>query len=253
MGLFGNLTDEGLEKSEDRVGGGYQPKDTDIYHATCMMAYALKSAQGAQGVFLEFKFDDGSTYRETVYVTNKKGENFFLNKDDTSKKVKLPGYVVMNDLCLVMTDKPLAQQDDEEKVVKIYDFETRSDVPKSVPVLVELLGKTVFLAIGNTLENKSKKEGDKYVPTADERNVNNIEKVFHDPTMLTTTEAENGKTEGEFHKSWLERNKGVVRDKRTIKDGQGGTTGRPGGATASSGPPSAGAAAPRQSLFGQKS
>lgn len=252
MGLFGGLTDEGLEEAQDRVGG-FQPHETDIYKGTIMMAYALKSTGGAQGVYLTVALENGKEYRETLWVTNKKGENFYLNKNDNTKKVPLPGFTVMNDICLVTTEKPLNQQNDEEKVVKVWDSETRSEQPKSVPVLVDLLGKELSVAIGNTLENKTMKQGNDYVVIADTRNVNTIEKVFHEPTKLTVTEGKNGKTEGEFYQTWLDRNKGVVRDKREIKEGQAGTAGRPGQTAAASGPPAAGQTAPRQSLFGNKS
>lgn len=248
MGIFGNLNTEGLEKTEDRLGG-FQSYETDAYDATIKLAYAGKSANGAQSVNFVFDLAGGKEYRETVWVTNRKGENWFLNQNDKTKKVPLPGFTVVNDICLMTTDKPLAEQDTEEKVVKIYDFDEKKEMPKSVDVLVGLLGQKVTLGILATLENKSKKNdaGD-YEATAEERTVNSIDKVFHEPTKLTTTEAEQGLTEGVFYTSWVERNKGKTRDKREIKDGQAGTAGRPGKGT-SSGPPASGGGE-RKSLFG---
>jgi hypothetical protein len=249
MSRFGNLTTEGLEETQDRVGG-FSPLETDAYTGTIKVAYAGQSQGGAHNVTLIVDID-GREYRETVYVTNKKGENFFLNQNDKTKKVPLPGFTVIDDICLVTTDKPLAEQRDEEKIVNIYDFEAKREVPTSVPVLVDLLGKTVTLGIVKQLENKSEKQGDQYVPIADTREINFIDKVFHHPTGITTVEARNGIQEPKFLEAWTTRNKGNTRDKRTIKDGEAGTAGRPGrpgGAPQAA--PAAGAQPARKSLFG---
>lgn len=248
MGLFGNLTNDGLEETQDRLGGG-GAKETDIYLATIKYAYAMKSQGGAQGVALEFTLEGAGDYRETVYVTNKKGENYFLNKDDKTKKVPLPGFTIIDDMCVMTTDKPLSEQADEEKTIKVYDFDEKKELPKSVPMLIDLVGKQVYLAIQKTLENKKEKQGDDYVAIADEVERNNIVKVFHNPTKMSVVEARRGASEPEFFDKWLEKNKGQTYDKREIKDGAGGNAGRPG---SNKTPPQAGNAAPRASLFGKK-
>jgi hypothetical protein len=242
MGIFGNLTNEGLEEAQDRLGG-FAPLETDAYDTTIKVAYAMQSAGGAHGVVLIGDIG-GREYRETLWVTNRKGENF-LNKDDKTKKVPLPGFTVVDDICLATTEKPLSEQPTEDKVVNVYDADAKKEVPKSVPVLTDLIGKTVTLGIVKQLVNKSEKQGDEYVPIADTREENVIEKVFHTPTKMTMVEARNGKTEASFFQTWLDRNKGQVRDRRTIKDGEGGSAGRPGA-------PQAGAtgAGPKKSLFG---
>lgn len=245
---FGNLTNDGLEEAEDRLGGGYQPLDTDMYMATIKAAYAGKSAGGAQNVTILADVN-GREYRETIYITNKKGENFFLNKEDNSKKVPLPGFTTIDDLCLITTEQPLAAQPVEDKMLKIWDPEQRKEMPKSVPVLVDLTGKQVLLAIGKLLENKNEKDSSgNYVPTADTRESNVIEKVLHPELKITVVEAKNSAEGPAYHDAWLEKNRGNVRDRRTIKDGQAGEAGRP-----SRGAPAAGAAAGRpKSLFGNK-
>lgn len=251
MSLFGNLTNDGLEETQDRVGG-FGAVETDYYEGTIKVAYAGKSDAGAQ--FVNFVVDlGGREYRETVYVTNKKGENFFLNKDDKTKKVPLPGFTVADDICMCAVEKPLAQMDAEDKVVKVYDFGAKKEVNKTVPVLVELLGKKIGLGIVKTLENKSDKQPDgSYVANAETREVNSIEKVFHVPTGFTMVEVRNGVEAPAFKDSWVERNKGKTRDKREIKDGAGGASGAPRASGAAPQQATAGAAAPRKSLFGSK-
>lgn len=240
--LFGSLTNEGLEEATDRIGG-FQPLNSDIYTGVIKLAYAGQSDGGARNVTIVADFG-GREYRETIYVTNKKGENFFLNKQDKTKKVPLPGFTTIDDLCLVTTGKPLCEQAAEEKVVNIYDAEAKKELPKSVPMLVDLLGKTASFAILNQLENKSEKDGaGGYVPTAETRSSNVIDKVFHTETKMTVVEAKAGAEEAVFWNSWLDRNKDQVRDRREIKDGEAGQSGRPGA-------PAAGGKTQRKSLFG---
>jgi hypothetical protein len=245
MSLFQGLSDDGLEQAQDRLGG-FQPFNTDIYPAKIKAAYAGKAPSGAMSVTIMADIA-GKEYRETVYITNKAGENFFYNKQDAKKKVPLPGFTTINDICLITCEKPLSQMDTEEKIIKLYDYDAKQEVPKPVQMLVELIGKDVALGIFRQLENKSVKDGaGKYVATPETREVNLIEKVFHPELKLTVVEAQNGKKLGEFWDSWVERNKDTIRDKREIKDGAGGTAGAPktaptSGATATQ--------APKKSLF----
>jgi len=261
MGLFGNLTDDGLEQKEDRVGGGSFTLETDIYELTIKLAYAGKAASGAQSVQFVFEDTAGKEYRENFYVTSgsaKGGKNYYMVKDkdgkETGKKKALPGFEHVNDICLVTTDKPLSQQDTEEKTVKVYDADAKQELPKAVQVLVGLLGQKVYLAIYKRLENKSAKDGNgNYQATAETRDVNTAEKIFHFPSKMTVKEATDGADAPVFFDTWLEAHKGKTLDKRTIKDGEAGQTGRPGrpaGAPPVSG--NASSAAPeRKSLFGK--
>lgn len=242
--IFANLKTDGLEKAEDRLGG-FNVKPTDLYTGKIKALFKGEAASGAQNFTLIVDLS-GQEYRETIYVTNKKGENFFLNKQDTTKKVPLPGFTIINDICLVTTGAPLAEQAGEEKVVNVYDPEQKKEVPKSVPMVTGVLGLEVSLAIVNKLENKQEKDGSgNYHDIADTREVNNIEKVFHTESKMTVYEAEQGKTAGEFWDLWVEKNKGVQRDARKIKDGSAGKPGTPPVAGGSS-------PAPRTSLFGKK-
>lgn len=240
--LFGSLTTDGLEEVTDRLGG-FSPLASDIYTGTIKAAYAGASSGGAQNITLIVDAG-GREYRETIYITNKKGENYWVN--DNKKKVPLPGFTTINNICLCASGKPLAEQDTADKVFNVYDPEARKELPKSVPMLTDLVGQEITLAILKVLENKNEKQGDKYVPTADTRESNQIDAVFNTDTRMTVAEALSGAEEPVFHDAWLEKNKGQVRDKREIKDGDAGVkSGRPGGA------PQAGAKAPGRSLFGK--
>ncbi|MFV0357758.1 MAG: hypothetical protein ACK5LG_22030 [Bacteroides thetaiotaomicron] len=245
MGLFNNLKTDGLEETEDRLGGGSRVIDTDIYTGKIAMAYFGTSTKGSQFIALTFKFGD-QEYKETCYITNQKGENFFLNKQDNTKKVPLPGFVVIDDLCQIITGKPLCEQDHEEKAVAIYDFDLKKDVATNVPVLVDLLNQEVSLGIVKSLVNKKGPAPD-YALLAETREENNIEKVFHTETKMTVPEARKGDSVGTFWDAWLDKNKGQVRNK--VKEVTApGKPGQPGSAGAANTP----AAAGRPSLFNAK-
>jgi hypothetical protein len=246
MSLFSGMTNDGLEETEDRLGG-YSVYASDIYNATVKMAYAGKSASGANFISFEFDLGSGRNYREVAYFTNKKGENFWIN--ETKKKIPLPGFSLVDDICLLTTEEPLAAQVTEDKMVKVYDADAKKEMPKSVPVLINLLGKPISLGVLKQLEDKTAKSSSgEYLPTGETRETNAIDKAFHTDTKLTVVEARLGKDAGEFWDKWLEKNKDAVRDRRSKNGGATGAPGRPTG-----GPPqSGGAAVERKSLFGKK-
>ena len=96
MSLFSKLGTEGLEEATDRLGGGFAALDHNIYSGKLKALYAITAGSGAMGVVILFNHAGGE-YRETVYVTNKKGENFFTDQK-TGKKVPLPGFTTINNI-----------------------------------------------------------------------------------------------------------------------------------------------------------
>jgi hypothetical protein len=212
------------------------------------VAYAGQSAGGAHNVTILADIN-GREYRETIYVTNKKGENFFQNKSDLTKKVPLPGFVTIDDLCLVTTGAPLCDQVIEEKMVKVWDYDAGAEMPKSVPVLTGLIGQQVRFGIFKQKVDKNEKNaaGD-YVPSGETREENVIDKVFEYDSKLTVVEARNGTQSAVFHDSWATKNRGVTRDKSSkVAANQNGRTGRPGSAPTAA--PQAGALPKGKSLF----
>ena len=249
MSFFKNLSSDGLEKQEDRIGGGGL-WDTGVYDGRIKMAYAGSYKSGAQ--FIALILAVGSReYRQQILITNAKGENFYT-KDN--KKIPLMGFSMIDSLCMLATEEPLASQDVEEKIINIYDFDQRKEIPTAMPVLVSLLDKPITFAIEKQLVNKQEKNEatGQYVDTAEEVEKNELQKFYHTETKLTITEAEQGLEAGVFYHKWIEANTdengvGKVRDRRAKK----------GGAATSGKPPVPGAApsaagAPKKSLFGKK-
>lgn len=231
-------------KDDDRLGGGSFILDSDIYDFKITQAFLQKSDKGALGVFLGFESDEGKKYRETIYITggDAKGNSSTYTKD--GKEYFLPGYIQVNSLCLLTVGKELSDMEDEEKVVQVYDSTAKAEVPKKMPVMVELIGQRINVAIVKQLVNKTEKADDgTYVDLAETRETNNISKFFREDDKLTTTEITAGNTEPKFYEDWLKANKGKVINKVKEVSGKPGAPKPAGGNTP---------AKPAGGLFGKK-
>lgn len=274
-GIFSKLKTDGIKKTEDSLGGGggyLRETNIDVFEVKAF--YAGKSDGGAQSVTGVFIDEAGKEYTETFWVTKTTGENYFYVKDKqgnpTQEKSFLPGFNIVNDICMITTDAPLDEQDDEEKVVNVYDYDAKKQVPKAVPMLTGVIGKRVALAIYKNTENINKKNAQgAYEPTAEEKQTNTVEKAFYPDFKTTVREAEVAMENGGevkddmiltnakenaavFWDAWLEKHKGKVKDKRKIKDGAAGTAGKPGGKPLGGAPvsgPNPNGGSERKSLF----
>lgn len=247
MGLFSNLTATGLEQTKDTLGG-VRLVDSDIYPLNIQVAYAGTYESGAQYIAVVGKFEDGTEYKEQLLITNKKGENFYLSGEKKDKKNPLQGFTIMDEICLIATDKPLCEQETAEKSVNVYDKDAQKEIPKSVQVLVDLIDATVAVAIMRQTVDKTKKneQTGAYEPTGETMEENTIVKVFHPTLKITVPEAREGK-ESAFWDLWLTKNKGKVPNKAK---GVQGKAGAPGAAPSGAAPgATAAAASSRPSLF----
>lgn len=266
MSLFSNLKEktQNVEAAKDSLGGGgFGAKETDVYSGKVKVAYVGKADSGAdwmQVIVEDLKSSDGLSageFRAQLYFTSGKEKGNKPTYTKNGKEYFLPGYTVVNDMLLMATGKELAEADFEEKIVKVYDFDAKAEVNKSVMVPVELIGETITFALEKILEAKQVKGDNGYVDSGETREVNEIQKVFHPELLVTVVEAQEAeKAEKEltpelavFHAAWLEKNKGKTRDKTKGSaggNGKGGLPPKPGAASSSS-TPSGG-----KSLFGKK-
>lgn len=242
MGLFSKLKTDGLEEQEDRVGGGRKVQPTNIYLATVNALYAGEADSGAQYVEMVATLDEsGVEYRERFFITNKKGENFFVDKQDSSKKRALPGFTLIDNLCLLTTDKPLCEQDTEERTFKVYNSKEKKEINTPCEALTDVMGQKVYLGIKHEIRNGYKDGKD----TNDKREENTVSDVFHAELKLTVLEARQGKDTAEFFDAWLDTNvpNGESRVFDRWKEIKGAASGNA---------PKAGAGGQRASLFAKK-
>jgi len=237
MGIFDKLTTEGMEEAQDVLGGGQQVP-SGIYPAKVKLMYLGKSGQpGSEAQSITIHADIGGTeFRETIWFTNRNGDNFYIPKDAKDGKVTkspLPGFTTIDDICLLGSGEGLVDQEAEEKVVKLYDFSEKKELPKNVMVLTSMIGKEVKLGILRQIVDKQKlnKDTKKYENTGDTRTENTISKVFHSETDMTVAEYRREATEPEFMPAWKTKNDGKdINRAKGAKEGAGSSgSGRPGG------------------------
>ena len=240
---FQNTATANVEKDADYVVGASKTLSTAIYPATLINLFVRNAPSGATGIVTQWKLDDGQEYTETVYITTRAGKPTYVDKRSGKDKF-LPGYQMVDDICLLLGDTPLNQTFFENKIVKIYDYTTQKDVPTEVPVATKLLGNKANLCIVNVKKNKQVKDAEgNYVSTADEYSTNELEKVLSSERKTANEVRANG--DAAFANTWDSVHTGTVRDKRTIKDQTTGSSSTVGTAASSTG-----SAAPAKSLFG---
>lgn len=197
--------------------------DSGVYPGTIKNAFIGKSSGGATSVSLEVKLDSGKTIFETIYVTNREGNNTY-EKDGVIGY--LPGFLTVNQIALFATGKDLyeLESDLEERIVKQYDFTAGKQVDKPAMVIVPLLEQPILVAIKEVRENKTKAgDGNKRITLAEERVFNTIDKVFHTSTFHTQAELEQNK-EAAYLESWKKDNEGKVDDRYKSVESANSTT-----------------------------
>ncbi|QGH72762.1 MAG: single stranded DNA binding protein [Podoviridae sp. ctLUJ1] len=201
---FGENVEDGTESV-----GGWSADDSGIQKVIITEAYITQSAKGASAVNLTTKNKEGDERRYTIYFTNAKGEVFYMNKQ-SGKAVKLPGYQLLDNICLATCGKPFMEvyKAKQKKTIDLYDKESRREIPQTVPVLPLMCKKLVKLGIIKVISNGFKNGA----ATNDKRETNEIHMVFNAANDLTPKEAANGKTEPKLYNEWVKHWTGNAKD-----------------------------------------
>ena len=201
--------------------------DSGVYQGTIKNAFIGKSSGGATSVSLEVKLDSGKTIFETIYVTNKQGNNTY-EKDGVIGY--LPGFLTVNQIALFATGKDLYELEPEleERIVKQYDSKAGKQVDKPAMVIVPLLEQPILVAIKEVRENKTKAgDGNKRITLAEDRVYNTIDKVFHPSTFHTQAELEQDK-EATYIETWNKDNEGKLDDRyKSVESANSATVSKP--------------------------
>jgi hypothetical protein len=183
--------------------GGYL-LDTGVYNMMIEAAYLGESSGGAHSLTLRLKQADGdSTHRETIYITSgrAKGQKPYYVRD--GKEFPLPGFSLVNDLCILATGQKLAQHTTEEKVIDVWNRDAGAEVPTKVPMIMALVNQPIKAGIVKKRENKRVQQGTAWVDGPEAREFNEIDKFFA-PDGRTVTEQLAG-AEAAFIAKWQER------------------------------------------------
>ena len=231
--MFQNLqVDNTIQEEKDSLGGS-RLLESDIYNLTIKLAFLTVSDGGAMALNVHTETEDGQPYRTQQWMTSgtaKGGHNYYV--DGKGVKQYLPGFNVANAIALMTTGKNIAELATEEKTVNLYNPTAGKEVPTPVQMFTALIGTEFAAGIIKQTVNKNVKGADgKYVPTAETRDENELDKVFQAKTLRTTVEIKAGDTEGTFANQWKEKFAGVTRSK--VKEVKGGPkAGAPAGAAA---------------------
>jgi len=242
MSLLNDLKiDDDIEESKDILGAGSYVLESGVYQTKIDLAYVDKSKGGATGLNMVFKTQDGRELRQTLWVSSgdaKGNKNYYVNAR-SGKKELLPGMNIANAISMLSIGKSLSELDTTEKTVKLYDFESKSEVPTKVNVLADLLEQPIDLGvIKQTVDKNVKGDDGKYVASGETREENDIQAVFRHTDGLTLTEVKAKATDPAFRTKWSEKWTGVTKDRSTgaapANTGSvAGTTGNAGTATPS--------------------
>jgi hypothetical protein len=246
MSILATLkTDDTIANERDSVGTG-GPLESGVYETTISLAYLTKSQGGAIGLVLNLKTDTAREIRSTLWMTSgtaKGAMNYYIDKD--GNKQYLPGFNLANSLTLLTVGKEISELDTETKVVNVYSYDAKADVPTKVDMLTDLLGKEIKLGLIKQIVDKSQKnDAGMYVPTGETREENDIDKFFRARDNMTTAEIRGQAEEASFYNTWATKWTGVTKNKSKGTAGAAGA-GKPGAANS----PSAGTKKPTQSLF----
>lgn len=207
MSIFDKLVTSSEATSGGDNLGGYTPLASNIYHAKVKAAYVTFSRNGAQAVNLILDID-GREYNEALWISSKTGQTYYVTKE--GKKINLPGFEMVDDLCLITQGKNLTEMETESRVFEVYDYEAKGKVHKELPAIVDLMGAEVDVGIIlETVDKNVKNDEGKYVPSGETREQNAISKFFHPESHKTVNEAR-ANVESTFYDKWLAKNKDQV-------------------------------------------
>lgn len=227
---------KGENVEEDYLGGG-GVLDTDIYPAKIKYAYIGKAANsGARNLTISLLIGKHE-HREVIWMTNKDGDVTYKDRKSGEEK-NLPGYNQVNSLAMLLLSKEVGELDVEERVLNLYDFDAKKELPQSVDCFIELHDQDLHVALQRQIVDKTEKDDSgNYVPNGETREQNAIIKFFPAAGLVTISEVaqfvkslggdfdevladgdiakaiSNMEDDGDYATKWLEKNRGETYDK----------------------------------------
>lgn len=242
MSLLSTLaTDASIANEKDSVGSN-GPLESNVYKCTVALAYVTKAASEALGLVLNLKTEDGRELRQTLWMTSGKDKGCKNYYEKDGQKNYLPGFVHANALALLTTGKEIGQLDTEEKVVNVYSYDAKAEVPTKVNMVMDLIGKEILAGVIKQTVDKTKKNEStgQYEATGETRDENEIDKFFRERDRMTTAEIRGQAEKATFIDTWIEKWAGKTKDRAKGKKTGTGIAGAPsmfGGAPAATSKP----------------
>ena len=209
MSFFSDIQTAQVEESKDTLGGSFAPLPSGVYEATIKYAYAGESKRGAKSITFGFQVGD-KEFNETMYITNAKKQTYY-EKD--GKKYQMVGYELAESISLLSVGKKLPDLTVADKVIELYDYDTKSKKPTKVNMFTDLIGKDIKLGLHHIKEFKKVKQGNEYVNSSDIREYNAVNKAFRVKDDKTVNEIRAKKDNAEFMQEWSNKWTNQVNDK----------------------------------------
>jgi hypothetical protein len=202
--------DSDIVADEERVPGGSTGSwllDTGMYPMMIELAFLEKSKGGALALNIHFKSTEFNTHvREKFWVSSgdaKGNKNYYVDKD--GKKHLLPGMSQANELINIVVNKDLGDLTPEQKVVKLWSYDAREEVPTKVEALTEIIGQELLVGVVKVIDNKRTQNGaGEWVPTNEKKETNEVSKFFFSDG-LTLAEKKAGETETKYLDAWKQK------------------------------------------------
>ena len=221
-----NIFDNDLEEIDvsGATGGGSYLMESGIYALRIQHAYIETNANtGSINFVVTAENTDGVTItdRFCVFSGRTKSNEYVDKRDGTSKK--LPSYLLAKSLGIVVLNKILGPDDYEDKVINVRDWSTGKDVPKTVPMATELVGKFVKAAVIKEIRDKNSlnQQTGRYEPTGETREENHIVRFYNADTGMAASEMKahqsDPSVQAKAMETWAEKNTGKTIDKATRK------------------------------------
>lgn len=230
-------TKKDIATDEDRIGGGFQLFETGMYEGKIKYAYISVADSGAMAINVQVEAD-GKTHSQTEYMTSGEAKGYSNTyKDQNGVEKYLPGFIFANSLALLGAANEIADLDVEEKVIKLYSYEDKKEVPTKVNMLMDLVDVDVkFLIEKQTVDKRVKNDEGKYVASGETREQNAIVKWLRPRDSMTVNEIQAEAEEANHAEMWLEKFKGETINRAKGADNKGAKSGAP--AKAGAGKPS---------------
>lgn len=212
---------EGMAPEEDKdVLGSGGVLESGVYKGTIEMVYLDASDSGAKRINIHFKRGE-SVVKNTTYISARPDDpakpdevRFTYIDKKTGNPKPLPGYSQMNAFFEATTGKGITDQPSEVKMVKVYNYEAKKELPTEVTVFTGPIGKEIAIGILKISEEKATKESRYKQGTGEFREYNEFAKYFDANNGQTTAEKEAGVSVAEFLPKWKDKHTGKTRVKR---------------------------------------
>lgn len=215
MSLLDNLrTHEGIATETDSLGSG-GILNTGVYPLTIKFAYMSTSATGAIALNIEAETATNQSIKQAIYMTSgtaKGGKNTYTDKN--GKEQYLPGFLLAKSVAMLVANKEIVDLDLEEKTIKLWSYDSKSEEPTKVQMFTELTGKPILAAIERQIVDKNvKNDAGAYVPSGETREQNEIVKFARAEDHFTVAELSAKAVEPSHMADWHEKNKDKVKNK----------------------------------------